>query len=98
MKARRAYRDRETVEVAVLDALVERGEEGMTVLEVRSSVDADIDAIETALAELKDDGLITVVESDSAAIIKPDDRVVPDPGEQPRDPTFLEKLRDRLPF
>lgn len=98
MKAKRAYRDRETVEVAVLDALVERGEEGMTVLELRSSVDADIDAIETALAELKQDDLITVVDSDTAAVIKPDDRVVPDPGEEPREPTFLEKLRERLPF
>lgn len=98
MKARRAYRDRAAVEVAVLDALVERREEGMTVLELRSSVDADIDAIEAALAELKRDDLITVLEGDSAAIIKPDDRVVPDPGEEPREPTFLEKLRDRLPF
>lgn len=98
MKAKRAYRNREDVEVAVLDALVERGEEGMTVLELRSSVDADINAIETALGELKSDDLITVSESNAATVIKPDDRVVPAPGEEPRDPTFLEKLRDRLPF
>jgi aminomethyltransferase len=58
MRAKRAFRDRDDDQVAVLDALVDRGEEGMTVLELRAAVDADIEAIETALSALKRDGLI----------------------------------------
>lgn len=98
MRAKPAYRDREDVEVALLDALVDRGEEGMSVLELRAAVDADIEAIETALSALKRDGLIDVSTDGSSTVIKPDDRVVPSPGEEPPDQSFLEWLRDRLPF
>ena len=98
MRANRAYRDRGEVEVAVLDALVERGEEGMTVLEIRTAVDADIEAIETALAALKRDGLIDVSADGSSTVIKPDDRVVPTPDDEPPDQSFLDWLRERLPF
>jgi len=97
MRARREFRNRGDVEVAVLDALVDRAEEGMTVFEVRAAVDADIDDIETALAALKQDGLISVENGEDRVVILVDERVVPDPdAEQAADPGFLEALRDRL--
>jgi hypothetical protein len=97
MKAKREYRDRDDVAVAVLDALVERGEEGMTVFEVRSHVDESIDDIETALTDLKADDLIEVDRSDSHSRLKPAPRVIPDePTEE--DPDFFDALRDKLPF
>ena len=98
MRAKRAYRDRGEVEVAVLDALVDRGEEGMTVLELRTAVDADIEAIETALSSLKRDGLIDVDADGGETFLRPDDRVVPDPEDQREEPSFLEWLREQLPF
>lgn len=98
MQAKREYRDRDETEVGVLDALVERGEEGMTVLEVRSHVDADIDRIETALGELKQDGLIEVERDGDRTLLYPDDRVVPDPNESEKDPSIVERIRDRLPL
>lgn len=96
MKARRAHRGRPDPEVAVLDALVERGEEGMTVLELRGAVDADIDAIEAALPALKDDGLITVDTDGRTTTIKPDERVMPRPDEEPVGESWLDRVRDRL--
>ena len=98
MRAKREFRSRETVEVAVLDALVDRGGEGMTVFELRSRVDRDIDEIEAALARLKADDLITVDEDGGRMVILPDERVVPDPGEDVEDPSILDELRRRLPF
>jgi predicted transcriptional regulator len=97
MKARREFRDREDVEVAVLDALVDRGGEGMTVFELRAAVDVDIDTLEAALAELKDDSLISVEAGEGRTVVLPDDRVVPDPGEAPDDEeSLLDAVRDRL--
>jgi ribosome assembly protein YihI (activator of Der GTPase) len=85
MPARAEFRDRDAVEVEILDALVGRAEDGMTVLELRSHVDADIDRIETALTTLKEEGLIQVEEADERVCLYPDDRVVPDPGENPEE-------------
>jgi transcription initiation factor IIE alpha subunit len=98
MRVKREFRDREEVEVAVLDALVERGEEGMTVFELRAAVDIDIDAIEEALAALKDDSLISVdaEASGDRVVIIPDDRVVPDPSDFEEESGFLDSLRDRF--
>lgn len=98
MKAKREYRNRGHVQVEVLDALVDRGDEGLTVLELRSSVNADIDSIETALANLKRDQLITVTDYGGSTVIKPDDRVIPTPNAEPESTSFLEQLRERLPF
>ena len=97
MAAKSEYRDRPDVEVAVLDALVDRGDEGMTVLELRAAVDADIDAIEDALSALKADSLITV-ESNDRVRVYPHDRVVPDPDAPNDDPseTLIDAIRDRL--
>ena len=99
MRAKREYRDRDAVEVSVLDALVDRNEEGMTIFEIRSHVEADIDDLEGALATLKEDQLITVDENGDRTVIKPDDRVVPNPGEpQGEDQSVFDRVRDRLPF
>ncbi|ADQ68337.1 hypothetical protein C499_14515 [Halogeometricum borinquense DSM 11551] len=97
MRARREFRNRRDVEVSVLDALVDRAEEGMTVFELRAAVDADIDTIEEALSSLKSDGLITVDSGEDRVVILPDDRVVPDPGEEPEDEqSFIDAIRDRF--
>lgn len=96
MPARSEVRDRPDGEVAVLDALVERHEEGMSVLELRAHADIDIDELEEALSNLKQDGLIEANEVDGRTVLLVDDRVVPDGDqtEQPQSP--LERFRDRL--
>jgi len=98
MKARREFRSRSEVDVAVLDALVDRAQDGMTVFELRSEAELDIDAIETALSRLQADGLIEVEEGDERTRIYPADRVVPDPNEAAEPPSLVEELRRRLPF
>lgn len=98
MRAKREYRSREQIDVAILDALVDRSEDGMTVFELRTQVDEDIDDIETALARLKDDDLIAVEAAGGRTVILPDDRVVPEPGGDDHQPSLLEELRRRLPF
>jgi DNA-binding transcriptional ArsR family regulator len=97
MQARREFRDRDSAQVAVLDALVDRHEEGMTVFGLRSRTDLDIDAIESALSELKEAGLIRVEKERGDTVIYPDERVLPDPDEE-EEPSFLEWLRGKLPL
>jgi predicted transcriptional regulator len=97
MQAKREYRDRDGTEVAVLDALVDRHEDGMTVFEIRSRVDVGIDRIEEALGELKAAGLIAVEKEGGQTRIYPDDRVVPS-GEEDLERSFAQKLREKLPF
>ncbi|WP_224332930.1 DUF6432 family protein [Haloprofundus halobius] len=97
MRAKREYRNRGDVEVAVLDALVDRADDGMTVLELRAAVDADIDTLESALAELKEDNLITVDQTEERVRIMPADHVVPDTDEAAdADRSLLDAVRDRL--
>jgi DNA-binding transcriptional ArsR family regulator len=98
MQAKREFRDRDGEQVTVLDALVDRHEEGMTVFGLRSRTDLDIDAIESALAELKEAGLIRVEKERGSTRIYPDDRVIPDPNDEEAEPSFLEWLRGKLPF
>ena len=98
MQAKREYRDRDGTQVAVLDALVDRHEEGMTVFELRSHADVDIDRMEEALADLKSAGLIEVEKDSGTTRIYPHQRVVPEPGEGPEERSWLERLLDRLPF
>jgi len=81
----------------VLDALVDRGREGMTVLEVRSRAAIDIDQVERALAALKEDGLIEVEQESGQTVIRPVERVIPDP-ELEGDEDLVDRVRDRLPF
>ncbi|SER23412.1 DUF6432 family protein [Natrinema salaciae] len=98
MRAKREYRNREGTEVAVLDALVDRADDGMTVFELRAAVEVDIDELEEALATLKEDDLI-VVDSGSETVIKPADRVVPDdPSDEDEEQSIGEWLRERIPF
>jgi Ser/Thr protein kinase RdoA (MazF antagonist) len=97
MQARREFRDRPDVEVAVLDALVDRAEEGMTVFEVRAAVEADIDSIEEALAALKQDDLIRIQNDDDRVVIRVEDRVVPDPqAEIDEEHGWIDLLRERF--
>jgi DNA-binding transcriptional ArsR family regulator len=98
MSIKGEYRERPAVQIAVLDALVGRSEEGMTVFELRSRVDVDIDELETALAELREDRLIHVEENGNRTVIRPADRVVPDAEDAGDDRSLLDEIRDRLPF
>jgi len=96
MRAKREYREREDTQVEVLDALVERGE-GMTVLELRTRVEAEIDDIEEALGALKEAELICAERDDGRLVIRPDERVIPDVDDDD-EPTLVERVRERLPF
>ncbi|HKL28481.1 MAG TPA: DUF6432 family protein [Natrialbaceae archaeon] len=98
MSIKGEYRDRPPVQIAVLDALVGRSEEGMTVFELRSHVDVDIDELEDALAALREDQLILVEEKGGRTVIRPADRVVPDPDDGDHERSLFDELRDRLPF
>ena len=98
MRARREYRDRDGTQVAVLDALVERTEEGMTIFELRAAVSVDIDELEVALADLKNDGLIVVDSEPTDAVIRPADRVVPETATTNDDGSIVDWLRRRFPF
>jgi hypothetical protein len=99
MRAKREYRNRAETEVAVLDALVDRVDDGMTVFELRAEAEVDIDDLEQALSTLKDDNLIVVEHGGDRAVIKPDERVVPDaPVDEEADQSISDWLRDRFPF
>jgi predicted transcriptional regulator len=95
MRAKPAHRDREATEVAVLDALADRREEGMSVFELRSQVDVDIDRLETALAELKADDLIEVEENGERTVILPNEDAV-GPVEDDDEIGLVEALRERF--
>jgi len=97
MRAKPAHRDRAETEVAVLDALADRQSEGMTVLELRSHVDADIDRLEDALAELKADDLIYVDGNGERTVIVPDETVV-GPVEDADKNGLVDTVRSYLPF
>ena len=97
MRAKPEFRDRDETEVAVLDALADRREKGMTVFELRSRVDVDIDRLEAALADLKEDGLIEVTNDDERTVIVPEEGVV-GPVDPDDDESFIDQIRERLPF
>ena len=100
MRAKQEYRNRPETEVKVLDVLVNRSENGMSVFELRAAVSVEIDSLEDALAALKDDNLI-VVESpatSSRTVIKPADRVIPDEADFDSETSLLEQLRERFPL
>lgn len=95
MQARREFRNRDDVQVAVLDALVDRHADGMTVFELRSHVDVDIDELEDALAALKEDDLITAEDADGRTRLTVDERVIPTDNEPP-DESLLDALRRKI--
>lgn len=96
MPAPQEYRDRDEVEVAILDALIARQEDGMTVFELRSRVDADIETLESALSDLHDDGLIVVEHAEHRSVIMPAERVVPDPDEDSAGGVVFDRLREHV--
>ena len=98
MRAKREFRDRESTEVAILDALVNRGDDGMTVFELRAAVAAEIDDLEDALARPKADDLIVVDASGGRTVIKPDERVIPDEPVDDHEESLSEWIRRRIPF
>ncbi|WP_058994340.1 DUF6432 family protein [Haloarcula sp. CBA1127] len=97
MRAKPEYRDRDDTEVAVLDALADRRDEGMTVFELRSRTEENIDRIEDALAALKADDLIEVEDNGERTVILPGEGVV---GESlpDEDESLLDQIRKRLPL
>lgn len=97
MRAKPEYRDRDDTQVSVLDALADRQDEGMTVFELRTRVEADIDGLEAALADLKGDDLIEVTEDGERTVIVPDEDVV-GPVEPDESGGVFEEIRRRLPF
>ncbi len=97
MRAKREFRTRNETEVAVLDALVERSDDGMTVLELRSRVDVEIDVLEAALSSLNDDGLIVAERTDDQLVITPVDRVIPDEQENDHTQSLFDHLREQVP-
>jgi len=95
MQAKPEYRDRDDTEVAVLDALAERHEEGMTVFELRASVEVDIDRLETALADLKADDLIEATDEGEQTRIVPASTAI-GPVDDESTETVLNRLRKRF--
>ncbi|MDQ2073302.1 DUF6432 family protein [Haloarcula sp. H-GB4] len=97
MRAKPEYRDRDDTEVAVLDALADRRDEGMTVFELRSRTEENIDRIEDALASLKADGLIEVEDNGERTVILPGEGVV---GESlpDEDESIFDQIRKLLPL
>ena len=97
MHVKPEYRDRPDPEVAVLDALADRAEEGMTVFELRSRADIEIDRLETALADLKADGLIEVTDRENQTFIVPDTNVI-GPEAPDEESSLLDRFRETFPF
>ena len=99
MAVKPGYRDRDEVEVEVLGALTARADDGMTVFEVRAAVDADIDRLEVALADLKSADLIRTEQEADHVVIYPADRVLADPTDADDSSTgIVDSIRDRLGF
>ena len=95
MRVKPEYRSRDDTEVAVLDTLAMRNGEGMTVLAIRAEVDADIDALEDALAALKSDGLIDANREDGRTVITVNESVIEETRES-RDDSFFDEIRRRF--
>jgi predicted transcriptional regulator len=99
MRAKPSYRDRDDTEVAVLDALADRPEDGMTVFELRAHVETDIDTLEGALAALKADDLIeATTESERTVIVVEDHVIGPEENGDEAESNLIDDIRRRLPF
>jgi len=96
MQAKPEYRDRDETQVAILDALAEKQDEGMTVLELRVEVDVDIDTLEGALAKLKRDNLIHVEDGEQTVIVV--ERRVIGPQNPENGTDLFEEIKRRFPF
>lgn len=98
MTAKREVSHDDATKDAIIDALVERGTDGMTVLELRAYVDADINDIESSLTDLKNDNLIAVTNEDGATRIKPEDKVIPNSDDPWTSDSIIDRLREYFPF
>ncbi|MDR5656639.1 DUF6432 family protein [Halodesulfurarchaeum sp. HSR-GB] len=97
MKLRQEHRDREETEVAVLQALADRHEEGMTVFELRSIVGADIDDLEAALSGLQSAGLVSIDHDAERAVFVVAESAIEAERSEP-EPGFFEWLRELIGF
>lgn len=100
MSGKVQFRNRDETEVAVLEELIDHSEDGMTVLELRAEIDANIDDIEQSLTALKRDNLINIEEpnrADDEILIKPADRVIPAEDHDTQH-SILDTIRDWLPL
>lgn len=99
MAVKAEYHDRDQVEVEVLIALADRAEDGMSVLEVRAAVDANIDRLEVALSDLKDASLIRVEQEGERVVLYPADHVIAGPDDhETEEAGLVESLRQRIGF
>ena len=96
MKVRREHRRRDETQVAVLEALADRLEDGMTVFELRSQVGADIDELESAIAGLKEADLISAEDVGNRTVITVDDSVVEEETPEDGDNDIFQRILDRL--
>lgn len=92
------YTDRDEADVAVLTTLASRPEDGMTIFELRSEVDEDIDTIEEALARLKTDHLIEATEERGQTVILPQDHVLTNGTSTEDEGDGFDRIRDWFPF
>ncbi|MFW6448654.1 MAG: DUF6432 family protein [Halobacteriota archaeon] len=83
------------VDRAVLEALRNRAEDGMTVFELRNRVTADIDRIEEALERCKEAGLIEADRDGDRLVLYPTEAGLRAVDEADSD-GLVDRLRDRL--
>lgn len=98
MRLRQEHRDREETEVAVLQALADRHEEGMTLFEMRSVVDTDIDGLERALSGLQESGLVAVEENGDRTVFVIGSSAIEAEDEPDVEESFFGWLKGRLGF
>ncbi|MFB6086528.1 MAG: DUF6432 family protein [Halodesulfurarchaeum sp.] len=99
MKLRAEHRDRDETQRAVLEALADRHEEGMTLFELRSVVDTDIDQLEVALTGLQEAGLVAVeTDGERTVFVVASKAIEPESGSEEAAPGFFAWLKAVLGF
>lgn len=98
MRLRQEHRDRVKTEVAVLQALADRHEDGMTLFELRSMVNTDIDGLERALSGLQHSGLVTVDEDGNRTVFLIASSAIEPEHEPETDESFFGWLKGLLGF
>lgn len=98
MRLRREHRDRDETEVEVLQALADRHEEGMTLFEMRSVVDTDIDGLERALSGLQESGLVAVEENGERTVFVIGSSAIEAENGPDVEESFVGWLKGRLGF
>lgn len=98
MELRQEHRDRDETQISVLEALADRHKEGMTVFELRSVVDTDIDDLEMALSGLQRDGLVAVEENGDRTVFVVASSAIEPETERRENIGFFAWLKGRLGF